>query len=108
MPLRKRKRYLALKVLSETPPRAKDVKRTIWNAVLQLFGEYGASQTNLALIEYDSEKFQAILRCSHEALDMVKTSIASVTDMNEKSAAIHVLDVSGTLKTLRKRISVRN
>lgn len=99
-----RRRYLALKALSEESPNEEDVRNAIWNAVLQLFGEYGASQANLGLIEYDSQKNQAILRCSHRALEMVRTSIASITEINEKNTVMHVLGVSGTLKALRKSL----
>ena len=62
-----RKRYLAFKVVSKQPVNKGDVADAVWNAVLRLFGEYGASQTNLALIEYDQEKSWGIIRCSHRA-----------------------------------------
>ena len=67
-----RKRYLALKVVSGRIIEGKEIMNAIWKAILQLFGEYGASQTNLQLIEYDSQKNHAIIQCSHKALEMVK------------------------------------
>jgi len=103
---RMRKRYLAFKVVSEQPVSKGNVADAVWNAVLQLFGEYGASQANLALIEYDQEKSWGIIRCSHRAVEMVRASIASVTEINEKPVAIHVLRVSGTLKALRQKVSL--
>jgi len=101
---RMRKRYLAFKVVSEQSVSKGDVADAVWNAVLQLFGEYGASQTNLALIEYDPEECWGIIRCSHRAVEMVRASVASVTEINEKPIAIHVLGVSGTLKALRRKV----
>ncbi|MCK5562536.1 hypothetical protein KAI30_00055 [Candidatus Bathyarchaeota archaeon] len=106
MSRRMRKRYLAFKVVSEQPVSKGDVADAVWNAVLRLFGEYGASQANLALIEYDQEKSWGIIRCSHRAVEMVRASIASVTEINEKPVAIHVLRVSGTLKALRRKVSL--
>jgi len=76
----------------------------IWNAILQLFGEYGASQTNLILMKYSLKPNYAVLRCSHKALDIVKASIASITQTNGKPVAIRVLGVSGTLKALRRQM----
>ncbi len=76
---------------------------TIWGAVTRLFGEYGASQVNLNLIEYDAQRNYAVLRCSHRALDMVRAAVASITEINGKPAAIQVPAVSGTLKALRKK-----
>ena len=98
-----RRRYLALKVVSEQPVKGRDVIEAVWKAVLQLFGEYGASQASLNLIECNSQKNYAIVRCSHTAMDMVRASVTSITEINEKPAVIHVLGVSGTLKALRKK-----
>ena len=101
-----RRRYLAIKVLSEQSISKRDIVDAVWNAVLQLFGEYGASQTNLTFIEYNSEKSWGIVRCSHRALEMVRASVASVTEINGKPVAIDVLGVSGTLKALRKKVQL--
>ena len=103
MPRRVRRRYLALRVVSEQPVSLRDVKSVFWNALLQLFGEYGASQVGFSLIDYNKQKGQAIVRCSHKALEMVRASIASITEIGEKPTAIHVMRVSGTLRTLRKK-----
>lgn len=106
MSRRVRRRYLALRVLSEQSISKRDVMDAVWNAVLQLFGEYGASQTSLTFIEYNQEKSWGIVRCSHKAVEMVRASVASVIEINGKSVAIDVLGVSGTLKALRKRVSL--
>ena len=98
-----RRRYLALRIISEYPINKDEITDAVWNTILQLFGEYGASQTNLTFIEHNSEKNYAVVRCSHKAVEKVKASIASITEINEKPVAIHVIGVSGTLKALRRR-----
>lgn len=98
-----RRRYLALKIVGEQTIDGRDLIRVLREAVLQLFGEYGASQANLSLVEYEPDKNCAVLRCSHKALEMVRASVASVTEINAKLVAIHVVGVSGTLKSLRKK-----
>ena len=103
MPKGVRRRYLALKLMSKQSMSRKDLMKTIWDAIIQLFGEYGASQTSLTLIKYDPERNYVIIGCSHKALEMVKASIASITEINGKPAAIHIQRVSGTLKALFKR-----
>ena len=75
---------------------------TMFTSLLRLYGEYGASKTRIALISYDPEKRFAVVRTSHESIDMVRTSLASITEIGETSAAIHVLKVSGTRKTLNE------
>ena len=89
--------------MSEQIINEKDVIDAIWSTILKLFGEYGASQVSLALIEYNPQKSYAVVRCLHEALEIVKASIASITEINGKPVAVHIAGVSGTLKTLRQK-----
>ena len=103
MPKLVRRRYLALRVVSEQRVTERAVMDAVWNAVLELFGEYGASQTNVSLIEYEPQRNYAVVRCSHTALERVRASVASVTEIDGKPAVIHVIGVSGTLKALRKK-----
>ena len=100
-----RQRYLALKVVGEETVNKEDLMKAVWNAVLQLYGEYGASQVNLIPVEVDPERSYAILRCSHKALEMVRASIASITEINANPVAIHIVNISGTLKSLRRKFS---
>ena len=100
---RVKRRYLAVKAESKEPVQGKEVLDAVWNALTQLFGEYGASQAELAFIHDYKQKDYFILRCSRRTLPMVRASIASITEIDEKPATIHVLRVSGTLKALRKK-----
>jgi len=106
MTRRVRPRYLAVKVDTEESFGEEDVRDAVWNAVRQLFGEYGASQAGLFLVEYDKQKGQAVLRCSHKALSMVHASVASVTKIKDKPVTLHVLRISGTLRALSKKRGV--
>ena len=64
MSKRMRKRYIALNLESEQPVNKRDCMDAVWKAVLRLLGEYGASQTNLSLIEYDPQRSYAATRTS--------------------------------------------
>lgn len=103
MTKRMKRRYLALQLVGKQSINERDLMDALWKALLQLFGEYGASQARLTLIEYNSQKKCAIVRCLNKALEMVRASIASITEINDKPTVIHVLRVSGTLKALRKK-----
>ncbi len=100
---RERKRYLALRVENNQHFNERILMDAIWNAVLNLFGEYGASQTNLRLIKYYLERSYMVIHCSHLALENVRASIASITEIQGIPAVIHVIGVSGTLRGLRKK-----
>ncbi|UCE43949.1 MAG: ribonuclease P [Candidatus Bathyarchaeota archaeon] len=98
-----RRRYLALKITGEQSVSREDLLNTLWDSTIQLFGEYGASQTDLRLTRYDSEGNHAIIRCSHKTLEMTKAAVASITEIDGRPVAIHIQRVSGTLKALLKQ-----
>ncbi|MDH7477470.1 MAG: Rpp14/Pop5 family protein [Candidatus Bathyarchaeota archaeon] len=99
-----RRRYIALKIDSNETFSSKDFMDAVWSVVSKLYGEYGASQTGLALIDYDMEKGFVVIRTAHVAVKMVRTALAAITKIGNKPAAIHVLTVSGTIKALYKKI----
>ena len=103
---RVKRRYLALQVVGEQSVSKNELMDTLWTALLRLYGEYGASQAGLKLIEFTSKRGNAIIRCWKDAVEMVRASIASITEIEAKPATIHVLRVSGTLKALRKKTRI--
>lgn len=76
----------------------------VWGAISKLYGEFGASLTSLTLIDYDSEKKIAIVRTNLAALNIVKTSIASITSINRVEATVNILAISGTIKALCQKL----
>ena len=103
MARRERRRYLALKVKSEEPLNGRTVVDAVEASVQRLFGEYGASQANLKLIEYVPQNNQLVIRCSHKTLEKVRAAVTSTIEINGKIATIHVIGVSGTIKALSKK-----
>ncbi|MGQ9641684.1 MAG: Rpp14/Pop5 family protein [Candidatus Bathycorpusculaceae bacterium] len=99
-----RRRYLALTIDSPEKFEAKEFMDAVWNAVLKLYGEYGASKTGLTLISYNEERRFVIIRTFHTAVEMIRAALASITRLADKPAAIHVVKVSGTLRALHKGI----
>ena len=99
-----RRRYLALAIDSDEMFCSREFMSAVWDAVLRLYGENGASRTGLALIDYDAAKKLAILRTVHTAVDMVRAALASITKIRDEPVAVHVLAVSGTIKALSEKI----
>jgi len=89
---------------SDGLPSQKEFMDAVWNAVTKLYGEYGASLTSMALIDYDVKKNTVVIRTSLATVDLVRTSLASITSVADKEAAVHVLAVSGTIKALRNKV----
>lgn len=76
---------------------------TVWSAITKLYGEYGASQTGLTLINYDMTKRIVVIRVANASVDMVQAALASITKIDDIPAAVHVLKVSGTIRALDKK-----
>lgn len=102
---RVKRRYLLLQVESDVSPSGKELLDAVWTAVTKLYGEVGASRSALSLIDYDEERKVGFLRVWLASLQPVRASIASITCLAGKEAAVHVLAVSGTLKSLREKQS---
>jgi RNase P/RNase MRP subunit POP5 len=101
---RAKRRYLALQIDSDGAASRKELMYAVWDAVVKLYGEYGASLTGLTLIDCDVERKTAILRTSLVTVNMVRASLASMRSLAGAEAAVHVLAVSGTIKALRKKL----
>ncbi len=101
---RVKRRYLAVAIDSHETFSSHEFMDAVWNAVSKLFGEYGASQTGLSLIDYDETEKLAIIRTWHKTLETVRASLASMTQIGNKQLALHVLAVSGTIKALHERL----
>lgn len=96
---------MAIEIDYDEPLEAKEFIDAIWSAIVQLYGEYGASKTGLALIDYDAQRRFAVLRSMHTAVVMVRTALATITKINNKPTAIHVITISGTIKALTKKMT---
>jgi ribonuclease P/MRP protein subunit POP5 len=100
---REKRRYLALQVAGEQPIDERAVLDAVQASVIRLFGEYGASKTNLKPITCIPEKRQVVVCCSHTMLEEVRAAVAAIMEVNGETAALHVVGVSGTLKALSKK-----
>ncbi len=74
----------------------------VWGSVSKLFGEHGCSKAGLSLISYDDVRQVAVLRVALAGVESVRAALACITKIGGKPAAVHVLKVSGTLKSLKK------
>ena len=81
-------------------PAEREFIDAVWASVTRLYGEVGASQTGLALINFDVERGVAVIRVLLASLNMVRASLATITTVAGKEASLQVLSVSGTLKAL--------
>ena len=101
-------RYLAIQIDSSYSFHPRDIIDKIWNSIHNLYGEYGASKISLRLIDYNEEDSQLIIRIDLLSLNLVRSSIATITSINNKQVSLHVISISGTIKALKKNLSKKN
>ncbi|MCL2134371.1 MAG: Rpp14/Pop5 family protein [Candidatus Bathyarchaeota archaeon] len=102
---RVKRRYLALQLEMDGVPSEKELLDVFWGSVVRFYGEVGASLTSMALISFDVSCKIVVVRVSLEALDSFRSSLACITNVAGKSASVHVLAVSGTIKALFAKLS---
>jgi RNase P/RNase MRP subunit POP5 len=78
----------------------------IWGSVVKLYGEYGASKTNLSLIDFDNNNKVLIIRTNLSSLTIVRSSLVTITSILSTPVSFHVLAISGTIKALKKKLQI--
>jgi RNase P/RNase MRP subunit POP5 len=101
---RVKRRYLALQIDVDVAPSQREFMDAVWAAVTKLYGEHGASLAGLALVGYEAEQKRAVLRVALAALQSVRASLALITHLAGREAAVHVMAVSGTIKSLHEKL----
>jgi RNase P/RNase MRP subunit POP5 len=101
-----KRRYVAVSIDSETNVEPRQFTDAVWTAITKLYGEHGASESGLTVIEYEVDKKFAVLRVNNAAATMIRAALASITRVADKPAAVHVQVTSGTLKALREKSKI--
>ena len=99
---KERQRYLLIRIITEGDIEEQQLIRAIWRNIFSLYGEYGTSRTGLWLIEYEKNKY-GILRTNTEALQMVRTSLAVMRQIEGNNCILVIEGVSGTIEALKKK-----
>jgi|TARA_B100002003_G_C14145507_1_gene550754 RNase P/RNase MRP subunit POP5 len=68
-----------------------------------MLGENIYSQLDLGILEYNEEKKEGFLVCSHKHVGTIKAILTLVSYLGDKQIIIHPLGISGTVKTLNRK-----
>ena len=93
-------RYLLLRVPSEQNFSEYDLRSALSETIEAFFGVIGLSQISLKIIRYEPSKGRAIVRCRAQSTEMLRSSIALLTQISGKPGSISTICVSGTIKSL--------
>ena len=98
-----RHRYLAFKIWSEDKISRELVIHAIWQSVVRFFGEFQASKFNLWVMTYNEAEGKGIVRCSLETVDLLRASLATITEINGRRTSFQIMGISGTVKAGTKK-----
>ena len=103
--LRIKHRYVAVKCYPEKTIDTEKIYRTIEDTFRRLFGEVYLVDSRLRRVNVRkvSEK-NIIMSCRHAYLGKVLAAITLINRVNGEEVALDVVAVSGTLKTLKRKI----
>ena len=82
-----------------------DLSRAISDKIHFLYGVKGAAETDYRMIEYNQQLGQGIIRCNHDKLTETRAALAHITAINGAPVSVQVVTVSGTIKSLRNRLT---
>ena len=101
------RRYLAISLDGGDAYSEQEISDALYQAVRELFGDFGVSSIRSRLIEYDEEKREGIVRCDRSHTREMRAALALITEISNSDAAVRVAGASGTIKSLKAAISGR-
>jgi len=103
--LRGRRRYIAYQVISEDKILLDDLINTIWHSTLNFLGEQGTSKTDIWIAKdtYDEKNQSGLIRCSHDSVEQVRTSLALIERIGDVRVVLKVLGISGTMNAAKMK-----
>ena len=100
--LREKDRYISFKTISEEPIVYSDLESSIWQTLLDFYGELGVSQMSLRLIKnlWDERGQEGVIKCNNKSVPKVIAGLGLITRLGESRVIFKILKVSGTIKSL--------
>lgn len=96
------KRYLLVRLISDTQLSREQFWDALCNSVRRYFGEIGLARVDPRVLRYDAAKGRAIVACMKDAVNDLQTALALISHIAELDVAPLVLGVSGTIRALER------
>lgn len=103
---RQSRRYLLLRIVSDTPLTGEELSDGIKDSLRKLFGEYGVLKASPRLVAYNVERMIGIARCAHLRVERLRAAIALITRIGDRRVSVFVLRSAGTISALRRSFIV--
>ena len=97
--LRGKKRYVLFELACDKKLSSPRVSDALWKTFLRIYGEFGAGEMKLWMIEFGNGK--GIIRCAHNRVEQAKAGILFLTEVDGVPVIPKTLKTSGSLKKIR-------
>jgi len=104
---RRRRRYLLVKILADKAITDRAFSLRLDAAVEHLYGHVGLAEISPRVVSYNHERSTALVRCSAEGVQKLRATLALITEIENNRTAAFILGVSGTIRSLRQRLSIK-
>ncbi|MHA1408967.1 MAG: Rpp14/Pop5 family protein [Candidatus Odinarchaeia archaeon] len=103
--IKERKRYIVFEIIAEKQRTFtdKEIINLISRQLLKLYGEVGASKTHFWVHFFDPDKNKGLIECRLNSLDILRSTLASITKIDGITVVISTIGVSGTIKSAKKK-----
>jgi len=109
--MRSHKRYIVFEIVSEKQAEYNDFVSAFWSSILNFLGEQGTSEANIWIIKnlYEVKQQRGVIKCRHDYVEYIRTALMLIQIIGETKAVVHVLGVTGTIKSAKnKYLSIRD
>ena len=94
--LRKRKRYLAVEILSDSPIQRTSFISAVSASGCALFGDAGYSKFGVLVLGFEEDI--GVVKCWHTAVSETIAALAFITNIDGQPVIVRTAGVSGTVK----------
>ena len=98
---RERKRYLLVKVESDSSIERKDLENAILNACLQFLGELGVGKAGILVMGDTWNGKTIIVKTSNKMVDETKSAISLIKSIADRKVRLSITKVSGSISKLK-------
>ena len=101
--IRRRRRYIAFKVIAERPLTSDQVTKAITDAHMRFSGELRFHRSSPRLIYFDSNSQVGIVRAYLEGIRELRASLCLVTRISGSRVGLKTLGMSGTIRSCKDK-----
>jgi len=97
------RRYLRIRVFSSQPVTEDRFFLTLTSSLQKFFGEVGLNDVDPRMIRFDTRTSEAVVACQKGHEDQLHAALALINRIGSAEVAPLTLQVSGTIKGLKRR-----